>query len=607
MTDDARPAAESGMRIFFSMRHLGSFRMYEPVIRELAARGHQVHLALGRAEALGWSAALDALLADHPTITAGWLSPPSTAFRAELAKTIRLWADYLRYFHPDYDSTPKLKARAEERVPPRLVRLSQGRFFGRPHNRQRLLSLLRMLERALPPVPEIEQELRERRPDLVLITPLVYLGSSQFEILRSALALGMRTAFCVGSWDHLSSKALIRDMPQRVLVWNETQKHEAVRLHGVPPERVVVTGAQCYDQWFGRTPRRSREEFCRRVGLPDDRPFVLYVCSALFWGSPVEAEFVRRWVHSLRQSAHAEVREAAVLVRPHPARMDEWKDADLSGCGPVVLYGSNPVDAASKDDYFESLFYSHAIVGLNTSAFLEGAIVGRPVHTVLLPEFHENQEGVLHFRYLFTVGGGVLRAARSLADHQTQLAGSLRERPAAPGAQFVREFIRPAGLGVAATPVFCDAVDAMLRLPAPAPERAGWRVVPLRWAMFAVFQALRRIYGSEVFRDDWSRKEREQQQRRDARMRQREERRRAAELAARERARERAETAAAKAMARAAQAAERRRAEAAKAGQKQERQRARARRERERRRAKMQARLKHRAAQWLQKLRGAAV
>ncbi len=104
------------------------------------------------------------------------------------------------------------------------------------------------------------------------MTPLIYLGSSQFEVLRSALAQGIRTVYAVGSWDHLSSKALIRDMPQRVFVWNDTQKDEAVRLHGVPPERVVVTGAQCYDQWFGRQPVRSREAFCARVGLPPDRP-----------------------------------------------------------------------------------------------------------------------------------------------------------------------------------------------------------------------------------------------------------------------------------------------------------------------------------------------
>ena len=30
--------------------------------------------------------------------------------------------------------------------------------------------------------------------------------------------------------------------------------HEAIEMHGVPADRIVVTGAQCYDQWFDRTP-----------------------------------------------------------------------------------------------------------------------------------------------------------------------------------------------------------------------------------------------------------------------------------------------------------------------------------------------------------------
>lgn len=587
------------------MRHLGSFRMYEPVVREMAARGHHVHLALGRAEALGWKTALETLLVDCPAVTWGWMSPPASAFWSEVAKTIRLWADYLRYFQPQYDSTPKLKSRAEERVPPRLVWLSTRRVFQKPQNRQRLLAMLRAIERALPPVPEIEGQLLDVRPDVVLITPLVYLGSSQFEILRAALALGLRTAFCVGSWDHLSSKALIRDMPHRVLVWNETQKQEAVLLHGVPPDRVVVTGAQCYDQWFGRRPVRSREEFCRRVGLPADRPFLLYVCSALFWGSPVEAEFVRRWVQSIREAADPTLRHAAVLIRPHPARMNEWGSVDLSPFDHVALYGSNPVDDASKDDYFESLFYSSAVVGLNTSAFLEGAVVGRPAHTILLPEFHENQEGTLHFHYLFTVGGGVLQGGRSFDEHHAQLAASLR-RPAEEldaRSQFVRDFIRPNGLETPATPVFCDVVDDMLRVPAPAPEPTPVRFTLLRWAMYPTFRVLRWIYGSDVIRDDWSRKEREHRQRVDERNRRRRARQKATAGARLEKDRRRTETLATRQAAANAALAERKRVEGKKTRRKRAREREKSARVRQRERAAMRARIKQGIHRWLNRWR----
>jgi len=595
------------MRIFLSVQHLGSFLVYEPVIREMAARGHQIHLAVSRAESLGWEKALENVLADHPHITWSWLSPSpsSSAFWFELAKTIRLWADYLRYFDSYYAAAPKLRARAEERVPPRLVRLSQRPAFRSPRNRRRLVAALRALERALPTVKEIRQQLRDYKPDVVLITPLVYLGSWQFEVLRAALAEGVRTAFAVGSWDHLSSKALIRDLPQRVLVWNETQKDEAVRLHGVPADRVVVTGAQCYDQWFGRIPARPREEFCRHVGLPSGRPFILYVCSALFWGSPVEAEFVCRWIRSLRDSQEAELRSAAILIRPHPARMDEWKTIDLSRFENVAFYGSNPMDAASKEDYFESLYYSSAVVGLNTSAFLEAAVVDRPVHTILAPEFSDNQRGTLHFHYLLNVGGGVLHTSTTFDEHHAQLTASLRRPPNGPGTnpRFVREFIRPRGLDTPATPIFCDAVDDLLKIPAPSPQRTPAHLLLLRWVAYPIFLALLRIYGVEVFRDDWRRTDREHQRRLELREQERQARHRAAEETRRERERRRAaKTTSHEAAVQAAEAA-RRRGEADKARRQETKIRDKAARARQRGRAAMRARIRHSAKDWLSRWR----
>jgi hypothetical protein len=261
-------------------------------------------------------------------------------------------------------------------------------------------------------------------------------------------------------------------------VWNETQKREAVILHGVPADRVVVTGAQCFDQWFDRQPSRGRAGFCRDVGLAADRPFVLYVCSALFAGSPVEAGFVVEWLRRLRAEAPAAVRDVPVLVRPHPSRTAEWRDVDLSGLNAVV-WGSNPVDAQARADYFDSLYHSAAIVGINTSAFIEGGIVGRPVHTIVLPELADNQSGTVHFQYLHEVGGGLLEVAHSFAEHYGQLERSLTEPPSGPK-PFVHAFVRPHGRP--ATPVFVEQVEAMAQLRVEPPPRPA--LAPLwRWAV----------------------------------------------------------------------------------------------------------------------------
>jgi hypothetical protein len=222
--------------------------------------------------------------------------------------------------------------------------------------------------------------------------------------------------------------------------------------------------------------------------------------------------------------------------------MHEWTSIDLGQFENVSLYGSNPMDASSREDYFESLFYSRAVVGLNTSAFLEAAVVDRPVHTILVPEFADNQTGTLHFHYLLKVGGGVLQNSTTFQEHHEKLGASLRRSSAVAGAnpRFVEEFIRPRGLRTPATLVFCDAVEELSTLPVPRPERTPLRLLLLRWAVYPVFRMLQRAYGTDLFRDDWRRTDPEHQRLLQEREKVRQARHEAAEETRRERERRRA-------------------------------------------------------------------
>jgi len=464
------------VRILFLGRHYTYFRNFESVIAALAERGHAVHAAVEHSDTLGGRAMIEALAARFPDQVTFGESPVRSAddVWGEVATWIRLGLDYQRYQHALYDDAPRLRERAADRTPDLFVRLSRvpaGRGWLRAAQR----AVLGRLERALPEDRAVRAYLEAHRPDLVLITPLIGLGSSQIDYLRAARVMGIPTAMCVWSWDHLSSKALIREWPDRVFVWNDTQKREAVELHGVPAGRVVVTGAQCFDQWFDRQPSRDRAAFRAAAGLPADRALVVYVCSALLQGSPPEAPFVLDWIRRVRASASPQLASAAILVRPHPSRLSEWNGLDFAPLGPVALWGRNPVDAQARNDYFDTLFYASVVAGLNTSAFIEAGIVGRQVCTVLVPEFYENQMGTLHFRYLRSVGGGLLTVADDMSAHLGDLATAL-DRPAPAASAFVREFVRPLGLTTPATGVFADAVEAMQALPtaAPVPAAAPW-------------------------------------------------------------------------------------------------------------------------------------
>src|SRR5262249_52967522 len=151
------------------------------------------------------------------------------------------------------------------------------------------------------------------------LASLTYSRSQQLDLLKAARVLRIPVAAAIMSWDHLSSKALLHIEPDQVIVWNDVQKREAVEMHGLRAERIVSTGAQCYDDWFTRKPERSREQFCCAMGLDPRRPFALWVHSALSpTPNPPEPVLVRRWIESLRASADPTLGTLGVLVRPHP-------------------------------------------------------------------------------------------------------------------------------------------------------------------------------------------------------------------------------------------------------------------------------------------------
>ena len=476
------------MKILFCLLHFGYERNFEPVIRELAARGHHVHIAAERSDRDPAKAVVEAIAREHSNVTVGTLPSREKDQYRDVVQRIRTGFDYLRYLEPTYRGMPGLRMRSEDRVPVGLLRALDLPGMKSAPGRALVRLTLRRLERATPSSEAITEYLDAERPDAMLITPLIgIVTSSQLDYVAAAKRLGIPTGFCVWSWDNLSSKALLRDVPDRIFVWNETQKTEAVDLHGVPPQRVVVSGAQCFDRWFDRQPSRTREQFCRHVGLPVDRPYVMYVCSTMVWKSPPEAQFVVRWVRHLRASADPALRDAAILVRPHPGRLQEWADVDLSPFEHVAVSGrvgaasagaAYPIDEDSRADYFDALYHSSAIVGINTSAFIEAGIIGRPVYAILADEFSGTQSGTIHFRYLTEVGGGVAEAGREFEDHAAQLAAALRgeSHHEARQRRFLASFVRPRGLDQPATPVFADAVEALGRMRLRA-VRAGARPI----------------------------------------------------------------------------------------------------------------------------------
>ena len=83
------------------------------------------------------------------------------------------------------------------------------------------------------------------------------------------------------SWDNLTTKGLIPFDPDAVLVWNDSHAEEARRIHGIPQDRIIVTGSPFFDKWFeDGAGLPGRDEFCRKVGLDPSRRYLAWLGSS---------------------------------------------------------------------------------------------------------------------------------------------------------------------------------------------------------------------------------------------------------------------------------------------------------------------------------------
>jgi hypothetical protein len=464
--------------ILFLLGATSRIRNFDRAIVALADEGHTLRLT-GRPRKGAF--ALPSKMG-HPRIS-GVENPTERvdAWR-DVVDLLRGARDYVRYFDPRFAAATRIVRRAHEIAPAEFVLFCERHPWVR--RRWRLVSrFLALCEDLIPPDPGFEAFVREQQPDLILVTPLVTFESYQTDYVKIAHRLGIPIAFLPFSWDNLTNKGLMRILPDRVLVWNDTQAREAIELHGVPPDRVVVTGAARFDDFFERRPATTRDEFLAGYGLEPNRPMVLYLGSSQLTG-PNEMELIQRWVESLRASDDEVLRGCNILIRPHPALMESWVDVDMSAHGRVGI--SRQASRKADQHLFDSLSHAHAAVGLNTSAMLEAGIVGRPVHTLLIPGFDEGQRGTMHFQYLVEAHGGLATVARDLPEHLAQLAGVLRQPPAVvPGSRrFVEGFLRPHGIDKPVWPIMA-AEMARAGSIVKRPRRAPMWHFPVRTALLA--------------------------------------------------------------------------------------------------------------------------
>lgn len=193
---------------------------------------------------------------------------------------------------------------------------------------------------------------------------------------RGIIVIGM-----VRSWDNLTSKGLLRVVPDILVVHSKIEKDEAITLHGIPEARIRVVGIPHYDRYVLEL-RTPYEEFCNRIGADPAKRLVLLAPTGdrYIKNNTVDAAILRLLDHLLPASHQILVRlpptdrvagldghtnEGRIIFDRPAKRFHTPKNAELS--------------AADDRHLADSLYWSDLLVAGPSTIAVDAAFFDKPV------------------------------------------------------------------------------------------------------------------------------------------------------------------------------------------------------------------------------------
>lgn len=435
ITSAGSRAVQGSKRIVYVLIGLAHFPYHESIIDELCKLGIFVDLAIlkhGSRENITWDVieptpvgellrTFRDFMASHPNLSLiniekKELAVPETA---EAIRYLRSYASYLRRFPTENF----YRKRWLDYMPEGLGRLAGSpwmRFILRMPYTERFLG---WLDTRLKPNKFVSRKLAELNPDMVVISPGNMRYSYEVEWLKAAKKRGIRTAIVTLSWDNLTTKGLIHARPDHLFVWNKSQADEAKEIHHIADEALFVAGAPFFDKW--RRPDQLLEErvsFLTGVGLDSARNYIVYLGSSANIADN-ESWLIRELYNEIIKSSDPLLRDVQIYVRPHPGNRKICADlADIL----IVLSPDEevriPFSTVRKKRLFNIIAHSALAVGINTSAIIDAAAIGKPCVSIKTDRYKDTHTDSAHFRHLSDSGAvmiadGTKECVRIIGEH----------------------------------------------------------------------------------------------------------------------------------------------------------------------------------------------
>lgn len=247
-------------------------------------------------------------------------------------------------------------------------------------NRRWARAFIRWLDRLMAPREPFAALIREYRPDLVFATDVGH--EADIRLIHASRVARVPVLGMVRSWDNLTSKGVIRAVPDILCVNNEIVRREAAELHGILESRIRVVGIPHYDRY--PKPAHPREEFCRSIGLDPAKRFILY--------APTGDRYLaknRVDQDAIQSIASAMPQDYQLLVRMPPSdstKLDAAMPANVVVHRPGVqlspqsgVFKTNELTREDDDLLRDTLFYCELVVAGPSTIVVDAAVFDKPI------------------------------------------------------------------------------------------------------------------------------------------------------------------------------------------------------------------------------------
>lgn len=154
---------------------------------------------------------------------------------------------------------------------------------------------------------------KKYNPD-VLFSPSMF-SAEDFRLVRYAKKHGVKTITTVKSWDVLTTKAFTRVKADKLIVFNEYNKEEAIDIGDYNANKIIICGFPQFDAYIDQSIYVSREEFFKEIGADINKKLILFAVPG-DWKNPYTHEVMIGLNNAIEQGKFDE--PVQVLARFHP-------------------------------------------------------------------------------------------------------------------------------------------------------------------------------------------------------------------------------------------------------------------------------------------------